>query len=147
MTDNEIIKALECCISNYKCRECHYKPKEHTKSTLGCSLEVVKYALDLINSQKEQIKKLENIERLATKTIEKQEAEIERLQEHIKHTNNVVKQVVEDTKTEAIKEFWGKLITKRIAVHSYNNTEDKPITKFVIEISEGDNLVKEMTEQ
>lgn len=49
MTDNEIIKALECCSEDGNCRECLYREK-------GCEFE--KDALDLINRQQEEIDKL-----------------------------------------------------------------------------------------
>ena len=49
MTDNEIIKALECC-SDSNCHEC---PIE------GCTDDIFRNALDLINRQKARIKELE----------------------------------------------------------------------------------------
>ena len=45
MTDNETIKALECCIKD-----------DYDK---GCDFHLAKFALDLINRQKAQIKELE----------------------------------------------------------------------------------------
>lgn len=56
MTDNEIIKALECCISGQPCKEtkCPFYKK-------GCEIDIYaveKYALDLINRQKAEIEKL-----------------------------------------------------------------------------------------
>ena len=44
--------------------------------------------------------------------IERKNAEIEKLQEHIKHTNNVVKQVVTDAKSEAYREFAHMVVDK-----------------------------------
>ena len=51
-------------------------------------------------------------------------AENERLEAHITHTNNVVKQVVEDTKSEAIKEFAERLEAKaeRKNTHLYGGS-------------------------
>ena len=46
MTDNEIIKALECC-SDSNCHEC---PIE------GCTDDIFRNALDLINRQKKKMK-------------------------------------------------------------------------------------------
>ena len=47
MTDNEIIKALECCENrNQKCEECPYYSKHYC---------VERDALDLINRQKEEL--------------------------------------------------------------------------------------------
>lgn len=82
MTDNEIIKALECLTSG--CFDCN----DGCKQSSECPVNIISCALDLINRQKEQIKKLENIERFATKTIEKQEAEIERLKTSIKEADS-----------------------------------------------------------
>ena len=75
MTDNEIIKALECCISPVHCngRQYYYVNAE-------CSRELIENALDLINSQK---------------------AEIERLKEE----NKILSRYEDYIKAEAYKEF------------------------------------------
>ena len=57
MTDNEIIKALECCHTDvYQCEECPIKTACYS---LDVSLDSL--ALDLINRQKEEIKKLQDL--------------------------------------------------------------------------------------
>ena len=57
MTDNEIVKALECCNGNYSdyCRgkKCPYE------NIAFCTEELQEDALDLINRQKARIKELE----------------------------------------------------------------------------------------
>ena len=96
MTDNEIIKASECCLSG----------KDYDTACMKCPIEpicesddiLLKYALDLINRQK---------------------AEIERLQ-------------------TAVKEFAERLKEKLQWDVEFDN-------KLVFE-SDIDNLVKEMTE-
>lgn len=50
MTDNEIIKALECCAFGV-CRDCPFKDT-------ACEKELDEYALALINRQKAEIEKL-----------------------------------------------------------------------------------------
>jgi flagellar basal body rod protein FlgC len=56
MTDNEIIKALECCVTNGDCRECALNPK---KGNYGyCTGLAIKSALDLITRQKAEIERL-----------------------------------------------------------------------------------------
>ncbi len=56
LTDNEIIKALECCVNNGDCRECALNPK---KGNYGyCTEFAIKSALDLINRQKAEIERL-----------------------------------------------------------------------------------------
>jgi hypothetical protein len=54
MTDNEIIKALECHSNDYSfCMECPFSQRGE------CSCELARNALDLINRQKAKIKELE----------------------------------------------------------------------------------------
>ena len=52
MTDNEIIKALKCCIGGSNCGECPLL------GSLYCMTEVNRNALDLINRQQAEIKRL-----------------------------------------------------------------------------------------
>lgn len=54
MTDNEIIKALECCVNNQYCWLCVLKDRED-----DC-YDILKSALDLINRQKAEIDRLKN---------------------------------------------------------------------------------------
>ena len=57
MTDNEIIKALECCVRDgypYGCKECPYN-----NSNLDCNERLDADALYLINRQKAEIEELE----------------------------------------------------------------------------------------
>ena len=74
MTDNEIIKALECC-GRESCLGCPYRDgKCHQGNPM------IRDAHDLINHLQAENEKNENIIRLADKTIETANAEIERLQ-------------------------------------------------------------------
>lgn len=60
MTDKEIIKALECCISDENCENC---PLHHKKIENACTLTVVEFykeILDLINRQQAEIERLQN---------------------------------------------------------------------------------------
>jgi len=54
MTDNEIIKALECCSNRYDCYSCEYY-NQYCKGDMNVTL---KDALDLINRQKAEIEAL-----------------------------------------------------------------------------------------
>lgn len=57
MTDNEIIKALECCITN-DCAKC--KAYDETYGEIvDCLHTICRNALDLINRQKTEIERLE----------------------------------------------------------------------------------------
>ena len=125
MTDKEIIKALECCTTGKKCRECIMKDDG------SCMSHIRKNALDLIN---------------------RQQAEIERLTEEIRilqYCNKVnisssaeLHDRLRTAKTEAIKEFWKK-VRKHARIFSMFLSQAEE-NEF---ISYGDNLVKEMTEE
>ena len=87
MTDDEIIKALECCITltENKCPEC---PNNELRfKGIHCKQQTYKNALDLINRQK---------------------AEIERLNGNLFTISNACMQ----RRNEAIKEFAERLISK-----------------------------------
>ena len=53
MTDNEIVKALECCVE-YDCRVCRYDV-----NSAICISNLMKDTLDLINRQKAEIERLQ----------------------------------------------------------------------------------------
>ena len=56
MTDNDIIKALECCVIDNSCSKCpHYNNGKQTRECLEMS---IKFAIDLINRQKAEIEDL-----------------------------------------------------------------------------------------
>ena len=125
MTDNEIIKALECCISNElaweNCPDCPYR-----KYRLSCMDDMLADAISLIN---------------------RQQAEIERLKNGLAISQKETKRILVTkggrgygkTKAEAIKEFAERL--KKLA---------RPFPFFIIEavcgvtVTDIDNLVKEM---
>lgn len=112
MTDADIKKALECCGKGFgSCDGCPYDDDNVDCVTLKGETLMMKDTLDLINRLQEQIKKLENIERFATKTIEKQDAEIERLKAEAQMADGYEDALVKMTKSEAIKEFAEKVET------------------------------------
>ena len=98
MTDNEIIKAIWHCLTDLDCLDCPYVDYEGKER---CDEKVLNDLCDLINRQKSEIEKCENIIRLADKTIEKQGAEIERLNGNLFTVSNACKQ----RRDEAVKEF------------------------------------------
>lgn len=62
MTDNEIIKAMQCVIGNgVSCSECEYQKALPFPS---CRRMCAENALDLINRQKAEIERLKNIDGL-----------------------------------------------------------------------------------
>ena len=126
MTDNEIIKALECCVTN-KCDECVIYKECHNENGKGR----VQVVIDLINRQKAEIERL---------TVNKNAYGLgmQRLAEQL-----------ETAKSEAIKKFAERLkatdtadlvgeqyINGEIYGYFYSDAFERKI----------DNLVKEMTE-
>lgn len=77
MTDNEIIKAMQCVIGNdVSCSECEYQKALPFPS---CRRMCAKNALDLINRQKDKIKEFDEKLIIQKGLIDYQKAEIERL--------------------------------------------------------------------
>lgn len=58
MTDEQIIKAFKLCVTNdyfeHNCKECPFKPHGAV-----CMVVMLRHALDLINRQKAEIERLE----------------------------------------------------------------------------------------
>ena len=116
MTDNEIIKALECCI-NDDCDNC--------PDTFGnCEHNAMRNALNLINRQQEEIERLK---------IENQS---------LRGAANSYKLHYNEAKTEAVKEFAERLKEK---CHNYYPSIDRYcVSRKAVEIRDIDNLTKEM---
>lgn len=151
MTDEQIIKALECC----------------TQSVYNCPLECPLYdicekgativedkALDLINRQKAEIEELHSDKIIAethekaardlfvdcTRQLEEANTKIERLQTRNDELNILNKTAAQ----EAIKEFAERL--KEI-IYTHENRVDVDGIVLLTRIDNSiDNLVKEMTE-
>lgn len=122
MTDNEIIKALDCCSygSEFKCQEC-----PANDCSLSCDSKLAKKALDLINRQNAEIEKL-NVELVGMRGAcesykihyDNAQAEIERLQKEKFDSLNcqfaemyatTLKIATEKAKSEAYREFAKRL--------------------------------------
>ena len=122
MTDNEIIKALEC----FKSEDCLGEKCPYYEQPGLCGKPMCSDVYDFIYRQKAEIERLTDSNR--------------RLRDDMRmmlnnHNGN------DQIRAEAIKEFWASL--KEIAY-----LPNLSITgEYVIDISDGDNLVKEMTEQ
>ena len=100
MTDNEIIKGMECVIGNeVKCSECTYQKVLPFPS---CRRMCAKNALDLINRQKAEIEKLKQKNEFFLKTIT----------ENAQRALEVTVEEIETAKSEAIKEFGERLKEK-----------------------------------
>ena len=117
MTDNEIIKALECCLdtSPLTCKNC---PLFNVKnSTMVCSKSATKFAIDLIK---------------------RQNAEIERLNNNLSAMVVTMRNSAKATRNEAIKEF-AEMLKNEINIRTtYSREQDKNVMRMI------DNFVKEM---
>ena len=136
MTDEQIIKALECCSEhNTFCKGCSYKHK----TVEYCDSDLFKDAVALINRQKAEIERLKEdvsfnikLNALLAEQRDGRDKLIEELDEQCDTLNVKLK----TAKFEAIKEFWEK--TKQ--------TREYRTCPYVY-VVDGDNLVNEMTEQ
>ena len=149
MTDNEIIKALECCKEAVTtgCKDCPLGDY----GTNTCITVLSETALDLINRLQAKNTLLESINKELSKSVDmlklydisNLKAEIERLQKAIKVQDIMIEQQdykLKQAKSEAIKEF-----VKRLKENIYIVFEDTERMRVVQEVTI-DNLVKEMTE-
>ena len=129
MTDNEIIKALECC-KTWNCEKCINRNR--AKTATNCRNELVSEIFDLINRQKGEIERLQSMNQAKLDMIHDIRAELE------------------TAKSEAIREFAVTLISKinELDVYScdigYGNTDRGYLASEVI--STVTNSIKEMTE-
>ena len=143
MTDNEIVKALECCVSEKKgCKGCPYEVD-------GCLLDgtnkLLKDILALINRQKAEIAKLEKVEKYADETIKAQAAEIERLKGDLEYQCDSCKNIqlsrqeywkaISQARSEAIKQFVEKVETEldeRVSENIRNRNPHWYIAKRIV---------------
>ena len=104
MTDNEIIKALECCTdeSYENCNECPY-----STDTLSCErLKLLEDSLDLINSLKAEIERLNSVN---DEKFNQWNILAEKTKQHYADLYNEAKDIL---KAEAVKEFAERLKNK-----------------------------------
>ena len=145
MTDNEIIKALEICVSEeIRCSECPFDEV--------CGNFEIKDLLDLINRQKVEIEKLNTVNaemheslRLACERNKDLQAEIERLNGLVADGDKAFNKMTElynkafnrcrKVKAEAIKELLDKI--EKQAIPSEDDV-------YWVELDDIYNLVKEM---
>lgn len=121
MTDNDIIKALEHCVSSTGSEACEGCPFNENDICDKDSNATEKYALDLINRQKAQIDGLINGQETLQKYIAEQKAEIEELKEDnfIKSQKRAnifeITNAYERGRAEAITEFEERLCEDRVS--------------------------------
>ena len=125
LTDKEIIKALECCISP-ECENCPYDGDDLLRP---CNHNLMKDALDLINRQQAENKELktENLI-LSQKRFN--------IFERIEFTDKLKK----SARAEAIKEFWSRL--QGIAYQSSDWSHGEH--PMVVELDDAEEIYEEM---
>ena len=106
--DEDIIKALECCIS-CECEDC-----PHDEET-ACKENLNQEVIDLITCQKAEIEALIAGQETLQKYIAEKNAEIERLTTAYPKTIESIKKMRDKAKAEAIKEFADRLTAELIA--------------------------------
>ena len=145
MTDNEIIKALECCNRNGSCSKCPYD-RARFEAERDCASEMTADALDLINRLKEENNALISAQETLQKHIEKQNAENERLQCQVNRLKKYDEErdirlharLIATARTEAIKEFAERLKGKTYPFPCAIGVEHAVTIRAI------DDLVKEM---
>ena len=142
LTDNEIIKALECCSKpvSENCKECPLC------STDCMEVDIEKLALDLINRLQEKNSNLTSDLTSLQNNLTSLQAENERLKDHIKEGINLAKQLPEMVslaKAEAYKEFAERL-KKEIFFVNIHNCEKAEIKCIDLKPKHIDNLLKEL---
>ena len=126
MTDEQIIKALECCATDDgdDCFQCPYGNIVYKPGNGGCVNRCRKDALNLINRQKAEIEYLKSIKLPYGIQIE------------------VSAKIENQLKSEAIKEF-----AERLKETAYSYSDISGYRSTVVDADSIDNLVKEMTEE
>ena len=145
-TDEEVIKALECC-SKDNVKDCDACPYEDMETKTYCVNELIKDALDLINRQKAEIDILIRKHDTLLDEIAEKQAQIERLREHClncgeKTTRTILmlQEILGTARAEAIREFAERFKDKYKKPFFYLGSYEQ----FMREV---DDLVKEMTEE
>ena len=132
-TDDEVIKALEHCVSSTTSEACHNCPFEKTDLCVKMENAVAIYALDLINRQKAEIDRLQSIIGMDIAVIGSRGGKSERIKQVIRIRMNEVK-------NKAIKEFAEKLKALKIK-------PEFPWDDFFVTENAIDDLVKQITEE
>lgn len=131
LTDAKIKKALECCLQSGDdgCpTDCPLFIGDDS-----CFSTLLKPTLDLINRQEQELRKCENVERLADKTIATLQAENESLKAEVERLQNAYKQcawerdIFAEDMTQEIKKDCSYLMLdiKTIKAEAYKEAFDK----------------------
>ena len=143
MTDNKIIKALECC-RDCKCKDCPC----YNKETGSCKELDEQDILDLINRLKAKNEEFDEKIVIQMGTIDWQAKEINRQKAEIERLNTMHSEMcigMKVLKQKAIKEFAERLKQEAFEC-DVSFGYGKECYQQAVAVIEIDNLVKEMTE-
>lgn len=129
ITDEQVIKALECCTKKYGCCDC---PLENDEL---CMITINKEALSLIKRQQSRIEQEVDLNREMFEKMARDEAEIETLEADREALING-QITLQKMYAEAIKKFAERLKNDVANIPAWGSVAAKKI----------DNLVKELTE-
>ena len=137
MTDNDIIKALKIHADNEA--DCSGCPIYRSDTGDTCAYELAQNALDLINRQKAEIERLQQNLKEAHIDIKEKQAEIEKFTHSCDDCAGCTEWQCDcwNVRIQAIKEFADRLKEKAIE----NYIENLIMT---VDVDDIDNLVKEM---
>ena len=155
MTDNEIIKALECCIKSSTGLACEGCPLLDANQCIGKPITyvsnlIVEQGIDLINRLKAENEKF-NVELVGMRGAcnsykmhyDNAQAEIKRLKKETKDLHKVCDKAIKtykETKSEARKEFAMSLV-------EISYIPNMSLTgEYIVSVSDIKNLLKEMEE-
>ena len=134
MTDNEIIKALECCGNSLTetCDNCPYRDNEKWHKTY-CTFTLCDDALDLINRQKAEIERL-------TINMNAFGLGMKREKERADRNLDNLKAVLDEraNHSEAVKEFAERLKEIALQDSAFGYVDCYDIDNLVKEFTEGD---------
>ena len=145
LTDSEIIKAFECCYLSKPCEECPLKDEKDKEGPCfdGDIYALPRMMVELNNRLQRENEKNEKIIRLADKTIETANAEIERLktaQFQFISNINAYKEKLKTAKAEAVKEFAERLKNEYAKGMNWFKKKES----YYVDVGDIDNLLKEM---
>ena len=110
MTDNEIIKALECCTSeDFTCNGCPYIAVDMSGAEYDCSYYARKDAFDLIKRQQAEIDKKNKALDFIKNELENVKNLVLQNRETTLKIQNAYERLLASSRTEAFKEFAEKL--------------------------------------
>ena len=143
-TDDEVIRALECCAGTTECCKCPLIDED------SCTYRNINYALDLINRQRANIKALEmDNAQLQSDIINANqnsdhikglwEAEKEKVEKAKQKVVNVCK-MLKNARAEAIEDF-----AEMAKARAYQSTDwSHGVHPMVVEVDDIDELVEEI---